>query len=467
MTTKKKILTGIAGALFAVVAAGYGAAAYYYSNHFYSHTEINGTDYGEMTVQEVKDKITEQLPSYQITIKERNDQEETLTGQQLQLTYQDNGEIDDLMKNQKSWGWVLHAFTGVHAELKNMVAVDEDALKQAVESLSCMQPENMQAPQDACVSATDDGYAVIPEEQGTTLEEEKVIDGIRQALVNGETVCDLDAADCYAKPQILQDNADLQAQADAINQKLSASLTMDFGTDRQEVLDKTTLKDWVVQAEDGSYAIDEAKVTEYVAGLAQKYDTVDSERSFTTTSGSTVALTPGDYGWKIDQNSTTANLLDAINNGTQGAFEIVYLATAMSREANDIGSSYVELSLSDQHFWVYVDGKQVLDSAVVTGCLNKGTQTPKGVYKVKGKTTDYTMRGTKNASGNWSYEVHCNYWIPFAAENTIGFHDLVTRSDWSSTAYINNGSHGCVNTPLDKVKELYNIVSYKFPVVVY
>ena len=125
----------------------------------------------------------------------------------------------------------------------------------------------------------------------------------------------------------------------------------------------------------------------------------------------------------------------------------------MSREANDIGSSYVELSLADQHFWVYVDGKQVLDSAVVTGCLNKGTQTPKGVYKVKGKTTDYTMRGTKNASGNWSYEVHCNYWIPFAAENTI--------------AYINNGSHGCVNTPLDKVKELYNIVSYKFPVVVY
>ena len=66
---------------------------------------------------------------------------------------------------------------------------------------------------------------------------------------------------------------------------------MDFGTDRQEVLDKTTLKDWVVQAEDGSYAIDEAKVTEYVAGLAQKYDTVDSERSFTTTSGSTMRST--------------------------------------------------------------------------------------------------------------------------------------------------------------------------------
>ena len=223
----------------------------------------------------------------------------------------------------------------------------------------------------------------------------------------------------------------------------------------------------VAEAEDGSFSIDEEKVKEYVAGLAKKYDTVNSKRTFTTTAGNTVTLTPGDYGWEIDQSGTESNLMQAINDGTQGDFEIVYTSTALSRNENDIGNSYVELSLSDQHFWVYVDGKQVMDSEVVTGCRNKGTETPKGVYKVKGKTTDYTMRGEKNASGNWSYQVHCNYWIPFAAEDTIGFHDLTTRSDWSSTAYLDNGSHGCVNTPLDKVKELYDIVSYKFPVVIY
>ena len=467
MTTKKKVLIGIAGVLLAAAAAGYGAAAYYYNSHFYSHTEINGTDYGEMTVAQVKDGIEAQMPSYQITIQERNGQKERLTGAQLQLTYQDDGEIDELMEHQQSWAWVVHAFTGVHVQLKDLVAVNEDALKQAVEGLNCMQPENMQAPEDAYVGTTDDGYAVIPEVEGTTLDEEKVIAGLRQALTDGETIFDLEAGDCYEKPEILQDNEELKAKADAINQKLSASLTLDFGTDRQEVLDKSTLKDWVVEKEDGNYAIDETKVTEYVAGLAKKYDTVDSKRSFTTTSGETVTLTPGDYGWEIDQANTEANLMSAINDGAQGNFEIVYTSTALSRDANDIGNSYVELSLEDQHFWVYVEGKQVLDSEVVTGCKNKGTETPKGVYKVKGKTTDYTMRGTKDDSGKWSYEVHCNYWIPFAAENTIGFHDLVTRSDWSSTAYINNGSHGCVNTPLDKVEELYNIVSYKFPVVVY
>ena len=40
----------------------------------------------------------------------------------------------------------------------------------------------------------------------------------------------------------MQDDAELKAKADAINQKLSANLTMDFGTDRKEVLDKEYLK---------------------------------------------------------------------------------------------------------------------------------------------------------------------------------------------------------------------------------
>ena len=42
--------------------------------------------------------------------------------------------------------------------------------------------------------------------------------------------------------------------------------------------------------------------------------------------------------------------MQAINDGKQGDFEIVYTSTALSRNENDIGNSYVELSLSDQHF---------------------------------------------------------------------------------------------------------------------
>ena len=74
-----------------------------------------------------------------------------------------------------------------------MVAVNEEALKQAVERLTCMQPGNMQAPKDAYVGVTDDGYAVIPEEEGTTLDEGKVTARyFIRLLTNGEITCDLD-----------------------------------------------------------------------------------------------------------------------------------------------------------------------------------------------------------------------------------------------------------------------------------
>ena len=91
--------------------------------------------------------------------------------------------------------------------------------------------------------------------------------------------------------------------------------------------------------------------------------------TFTTTAGNTVTLTPGDYGWEIDQSGTESNLMQAINDGTQGDFEIVYTSTALSRNENDIGNSYVELRFVRQHFWVYVGRKtRIMDSEVVTGC---------------------------------------------------------------------------------------------------
>ena len=41
------------------------------------------------------------------------------------------------------------------------------------------------------------------------------------------------------------------------------------------------------------------------------------------------------------------------------------------------------------------------------------------------------------------------------------------RSQFGGEIYKTNGSHGCVNLPLDAAKTLYENVSYGFPVVCY
>ena len=42
-----------------------------------------------------------------------------------------------------------------------------------------------------------------------------------------------------------------------------------------------------------------------------------------------------------------------------------------------------------------------------------------------------------------------------------------SRTAFGGDIYITNGSHGCVNTPLDAMKKIYDVVSYGFPVIVY
>ena len=115
--------------------------------------------------------------------------------------------------------------------------------------------------------------------------------------------------------------------------------------------------------------------------------------------------------------------------------------------------------------WCYVDGQLLVETPVVTGCVQNGTETPRGgVWKVKGKRTDYTMRGAIDPdTGEPSYLQFVNYWIPYSEDLTIGLHDLTSRSAFGGDIYITNGSHGCVNTPLDAVRQIFEVVFLWLP----
>ena len=65
------------------------------------------------------------------------------------------------------------------------------------------------------------------------------------------------------------------------------------------------------------------------------------------------------------------------------------------------------------------------------------------------------------------WESPVDYWIPFIG-NGYGLHDASWQSAFGGERYKQGfGSHGCVNLPLDKVKELYGLVSVGDPVIVH
>jgi len=57
-------------------------------------------------------------------------------------------------------------------------------------------------------------------------------------------------------------------------------------------------------------------------------------------------------------------------------------------------------------------------------------------------------------------------WMPIDWDG-VGIHDASWRSTFGGTIYETSGSHGCINTPTDKVKILFEKVALETPVVIY
>lgn len=116
---------------------------------------------------------------------------------------------------------------------------------------------------------------------------------------------------------------------------------------------------------------------------------------------------------------------------------------------------YIVVSISNQTLKYYEYDRLVLSSNVVTGINGK---TPTGTFKVLNKATDIILKGK-------DYESFVNYWIAFKGAS-FGFHDASWRSNFGGNIYKYNGSHGCVNMPYNKVRQLYNIVPIGTPVYI-
>ena len=119
--------------------------------------------------------------------------------------------------------------------------------------------------------------------------------------------------------------------------------------------------------------------------------------------------------------------------------------------------TYIEISIAQQHMWFYENGKLLLDTDVVTG--NKDSaDTPTGTYSIESRAQDTTLTGD-------GYSSFVSYWMGFYGG--YGIHDASWRSSFGGDIYEGNGSHGCVNTPYDNVKIIYEHTDYGTPVYVY
>ena len=108
--------------------------------------------------------------------------------------------------------------------------------------------------------------------------------------------------------------------------------------------------------------------------------------------------------------------------------------------------------------YYYNDGELKLSTPVVTGNTGKGNGTPQRVCYVYYKQRNRTLIGE-------DYRTPVSYWM--AVYGNIGIHDATWRGKFGGSIYKTNGSHGCINTPMKAVSQLYEMVEEGTPVIMF
>ena len=458
--SKKKQALVIAGFVLLALTTVYLGIAVYFSSHFFFQTTINGVDASGKSVQSVEKMIAAEIDQYQISIEPREGEAETIEGMAVGLKPVFDGTLEIELRKQNQFIWPVAFFQDSVMELETMVDYDKEKLRKEAKKLEMMDKAQMRKAENAMVSkySKKEGYTIIPEEEGTVVDEEKFFEVLEDSVTNLKGSISMAEEGCYVKPEFTQDSKEIVKLAETMNKYAGTAITYDFG-DKQEVLDGKTIHKWIsVNEEEHKAQISQEKVAEYVAYLADTYNTAGKSKSLKSSYGTDITVSGGDYGWKIDQEKETEALAKNIKKGEKITKEPEYSQTANSRAGNDYGDTYVEVNLTAQHLYYYKNGSLVLETDFVSGNDAKGWSTPVGAYGLYYKQLDKTLRGE-------GYATPVDFWMPF--NGGVGFHDATWRRDFGGNYYKRNGSHGCVNMPHSAAKTLYDNIEAGCAVLVY
>lgn len=444
----------------------YIGLAIYYHNAFPYGTWINSVYCTGRSIQEVNNDLADNFTYEGLTVYDKDGNSYVIAAEDIHYQFDFMKALEIYQKQKNPWMWVDSLYHGGNTEISPVVSYDRQALEMIIDEIPFLSVEKGRPDEAHAVSIvkTNQGYELL-NERTEVLQVDVAKDAIVSAIEESRGEVSLVDEDCYHDLDLtaqMQDTLDTWDQVERFQQ---CGIVYKMG-DEQITLDAAVVCDWIEVDEDGSFVKDdngnlklrENAVEEFIDELAEEYDTVGASRQFRATRGELVTVEGGTYGNKIDRSAEVEYLTEAFLNNRQEVHEPIYIQTAWVQGKNDIGSTYIEVDMTEQMMYYYVDGVQKIATPIVTGNTSRRMGTPSGVNYVYLKQTNRILRGEGYAS-------HVDFWMP--VKGNIGIHDAAWRSKFGGTIYQTNGSHGCINTPRDAMVQLYESAEIGTPVVMF
>lgn len=327
-------------------------------------------------------------------------------------------------------------------------------------------------PEDAYIEYDEEQkrYVIVPDVVGTEISEEGFMNSVKDFLdkelanktIPEEIYMELNDSS-YVKANVTSESETLVQELNTLNGKIdqyvNSTVTHVFG-DTKEVITSEMISQWIV-VDGKEVTLPEEPVRQYVEALSEEYNTMYRERIFTTTAGQQVEMEHNEYGYLIDKEEEFKQLYQDLSSGQSVEREPVYKERGYKRNGkDDIVGCYIEISLDQQHLWLYKDGQLVTETDIISGLPTPERQTYRGAWPVFLKASPFTL-----TSEEYGYSVEVQYWMPFVYGQ--GLHDAGWQHQFGGEVYKTRGSHGCINLPPDQAKIIYDTVDKGYPILLY
>ncbi len=442
----------------------YVALAFYYQGSFSFGTWVNGIYCTGKSVEEINKELCAQTYAKEFTIEGRGDTKEVLNLKSINYQEDFLSPLENMKNNQNPFLWGKNLFVSKSQVLVPVISYDENLLKKELQKSSFMKTNTMNSTPRVEIIESSAGYELF-DNTTSIIDVDKAILKIENAIQDYEQSIDLNADNCYESYETTLSTKEVYQLWEKVDQFQNFKMQYLFG-DNIEVLDSSIVADWITKNEKdefqldekGELVLDESMIQNYIASLASKYDTVGGTRQFQSTRGDSVTIKGGTYGNKLDQKAEVQYLTQAFREHNESDRVPEYEKTAWKQGTNDIGSTYIEIDMTKQTLYYYLNGALQLETPVVTGNTSLKRGTPERVCFVYAKQKNRILRGPGYAS-------HVNFWMP--VNGNIGIHDALWRKEFGGEIYKTAGSHGCINTPYEQMEKLYDMVEIGTPVIMF
>lgn len=430
---------------------------------FVPNTTFDGYGFSFKTPKDIDLMMADDTKNRVITLQKIDGEESIYLHEEIDYVKSASPPVGGWINNVTAWKWPIYIFMQNNLGGNVKVEYDESKLDAAIKRLDAMQPKNIKAPKDAALVRDGDVYVIEPEDDGNTIIMDKFIPLLKNTITTSEEFINLDEEGCYEKAKIRRDDASLKEEYERYKTINFQRISLDMGGIEEVLETPDILEKFYDEGE-----LSEQMLEDYIDDLKNRFDTYERGRLFKNSYGDWISVgTIADtYGFRIEAESTKEMLWELLETKESKDTEPVWRNKGITREegGNDIGDTYIEVSIENQTLWAYIDGEQVIETRTVTG-RNGKYATPRGVFSILQKLTDTHLKGEDEETGEeWDSEVR--YWMALTWKG-VGLHDADWRSSFGGTIYMADGSHGCVNLPPSSAEFLYYNYDYGTPVVIW